>query len=396
MMPATLHVLLRRRALAPSSRMLAVALTTVAALLPSQLHAQGTISGLGFGNPINGMSTRSSGTAGAFVEFDALTPINPSAIGGLSRTVLSAQVEPEHRTLSLGALREKTSSQRIPVLMVAFPARRGVAVAFSARGFLDRSYTTTTTGSAVIDGRTLPTSEVLTMRGAIGDIRGAVGWQINPKFRVGLGGHIFTGDNTAARERTFADTLRFGSTLDSSKVTYIGTAISIGGEAQLFKGVSATLSYRVGNGLDARIRDTTRASGSVPARLGGALRYDGIPGSVFTVGFEQVKWSDMQGMSSSRTIAHDAQNVYAGAEVAGPRLRGYPVMVRAGYARNQLPFSISAEQVKETRFGGGVGIPIGRDAASIDFSIQRANRVLNGSLAKESAWLFGAGIQIRP
>ena len=71
-------------------------------------------------------------------------------------------------------------------------------------------------------------------------------------------------------------------------------------------------------------------------------------------------------------------------------------MVRAGYARNQLPFSITAEQVKETRFGGGLGIPIARDAASIDFSIQRANRVLNGALAKESSWLFGAGIQIRP
>jgi hypothetical protein len=396
MMSATVLEMLRRPTLAPLSRLRTGALTMAVALLPQLVQAQGTISGLGFGSPINGMSTRSAGTAGAFVEFDALTPINPSSIGGLARTVLSAQVEPEHRTLSLGAVRERTASQRLPVIMIAFPARRGVAVALSARGFLDRSYTTTTTGSAVIDGRTLPTSEVLTMRGAIGDIRGAVGWQINSRFRVGLGGHIFTGENTAARERTFADTLRFGSTLDSSKVTFIGTAISLGGEAQLFKGVSATLSYRAGNGFDARIRDTTRASGTVPARLGGALRYDGIPGSVFTVGFEQVRWSAMQRMASSRTVAHDAQNVYAGAEVAGPRYRGYPVMLRAGVARNQMPFSISAEQVNETRIGGGLGIPIARENASIDFSIQRANRVLNGSLAREAAWLLGAGVQIRP
>jgi hypothetical protein len=345
MMSATVLEMLRRPTLAPLSRLRTGALTMAVALLPQLVQAQGTISGLGFGSPINGMSTRSAGTAGAFVEFDALTPINPSSIGGLARTVLSAQVEPEHRTLSLGAVRDRTASQRLPVIMIAFPARRGVAVALSARGFLDRSYTTTTTGSAVIDGRTLPTSEVLTMRGAIGDIRGAVGWQINSRFRVGLGGHIFTGENTAARERTFADTLRFGSTLDSSKVTFIGTAISLGGEAQLFKGVSATLSYRAGNGFDARIRDTTRASGTVPAR---------------------------------------------------PRYRGYPVMLRAGFARNQMPFSISAEQVNETRIGGGLGIPIARENASIDFSIQRANRVLNGSLAREAAWLLGAGVQIRP
>ncbi|WP_043581372.1 hypothetical protein [Gemmatimonas phototrophica] len=377
---------------------LAVAGLVAAALSasPQAALAQGSLGALGFGYPVNGMSTRASGTAGAFVEFDALTPINPSAIGGLGRTVLSAQVEPEYRTLTLGAVREKTASQRIPLITVVFPARRGFAVAFSARGFLDRSYTTTTTGSAVIDGNTLPTSEVLTMRGAIGDIRGALGWQINPRFRVGLGGHIFTGDNTASRERTFADTLQFGSTLDSSKVTYIGTALSFGGEARLFSGLSAILSYRMGNDLDARIRDTTRASGGVPTRVGGALRYDGIPGSVFSVGFEQVKWSDMQSIASSRTVASDAQNVYVGAEVAGPRLRGFPVMVRAGFSRNQLPFSISAEQVTESRIGGGIGIPIARDAASIDFSLQRANRSLGGSSIKESAWLLGAGIQIRP
>lgn len=372
------------------------AIAAAITLLPAALRAQGTLGSLGFGYPVNGMSTRASGTAGAFGEIDPLSPINPASLGGLSRSVISAQAEPEHRTLTFGNIREKTASQRVPLLAVAFPARGGVAVGLSARGFLDRSYTTITSGSALIDGTTLATTERLNMRGSIGDIRAAVGWQIGNRARIGLGGHIFTGENTAVRERTFSDTLRFGSTLDSSKVTYIGTAISLGGELRLVKGFSAAMSYRSGNDFDARIRDTTRASGSVPSRLGGTLRYDGIPGSSFAVGFEHTTWSDMQSMASARTSARDATNYYGGAEVAGPRYRGVPILVRAGYARNQLPFSTTAGTVKETRIGGGLGIPVARDNAAIDFSIQRANRSLVGTSTKESAWLFGIGIQVRP
>jgi len=368
----------------------------VAAVAPTVAHGQGSLGALGFGYPVNGMSTRASGTAGAFGDIDPLSPINPASLGGLTRTVISAQAEPEHRTLTFGNLREKTASQRIPLLAVVFPARGGVAVGLSARGFLDRSYTTTTSGTALIDGTTLATTEQLTMRGAIGDIRGAVGWQIGNRARVGLGGHIFTGENTAVRQRTFSDTLKFGGTLDSSKVTYIGTAVSLGGELRLIKGFSAAASYRAGNSFDARIRDTTRASGTVPARLGGTLRFDGIPGSSFAVGFEQVKWSDMQPMASSRTTATDVTNYYGGAEVAGPRYRGIPMLVRIGYARNQLPFSTGAEVVKESRISGGLGIPIAGDNASMDFSIQRANRSLGGSTAREAAWLLGIGIQVRP
>jgi hypothetical protein len=371
-------------------------MTVLSVVAPVSGWAQGSLGALGFGYPVNGMSTRASGSAGAFSDIDPLSPINPAAIGGLTRTVISAQAEPEHRTLTFGNIREKTASQRIPLLAVAFPARGGVSVGLSARGFLDRSYTTTTSGTASIDGKTLATTEQLTMRGAIGDIRAAVGWQIRNRARVGIGGHIFTGENTAVRERTFADTLRFGSTLDSSKVTYIGTAVSVGGELRLIAGFSAAASYRAGNGFDARIRDTTRASGRVPARLGGTLRYDGIPGSSFAVGFEQVKWSAMQSMSSSRTTASDVTNLYGGAEVAGPRYRGIPILVRAGYARNQLPFSASAELVRESRISGGLGIPVARDNATIDLSIQRANRSLTGTTATEAAWLFGIGLQVRP
>lgn len=377
-------------------RAIRAALVIAALVSPGALTAQGSLSTLGFGYPVGGMSTRVSGTAGAFGEIDALTPANPASVGGILRTVISAQAEPEFRTLRLSGVREKTSAQRIPLVSVLFPARRGVAVGLSASSFLDRSYTLNTTGSASVEGSTLTTTDILNVRGALGKLTGAVGWQANNRIKVGLAGHLFTGDNLVARQRTFDDTLQFGNVIDTSAVTYFGTALTVGGDVRIFKGLAGTLSYRTSGGLDARVRDTVRASANVPSAMGASLRYDGIPGTVFALAHEQIAWSKMTGLGSNLTRAQDASNWRFGAETSGPKWRGLPLIVRAGYARNELPFSVSAEQVKETRWSAGLGIPIASEFGTLDFSLQRANRQLPGSTARESAWLFGVGLQVRP
>jgi hypothetical protein len=373
-----------------------LSLTGVLMGVPGSGQAQGSLSTLGFGYPVAGASTRVSGTAGAFGEIDALSPLNPAAVGGVLRTVVSVQAEPEFRTLRVGALRERTRSQRIPLVSVIFPARRGIAVGFSASSFLDRSYTLRTTGTVGIGGTEVNTNDILDVRGSIGQLRGAVGWQINQRFKVGLGGHLFTGDNLVARVRTFPDTLAFGGIEDTSQVTYFGTGVSIGGEAVIGKGLAATMSYRAGGGLDARVRDTVRANANVPSQLGGSLRYEGIPGSTFALAVEQISWSRMRGIGSSRNNIQDATNWRFGAETVGPRWRGMPMLLRAGFARNQLPFSTSTARVTETRWSTGMGVPIARDFGTIDLSVQRASRVLGGSNARESAWLLGIGLQVRP
>lgn len=378
-----------------TSALMAGVLGSLAASAP--LGAQGSLGSLGFGYPVGGMSTRAAGTAGAFGDFDALSPLNPASIGGLERIVLGVQAEPEYRSLRLAnGTNERTTIQRIPLLAVLFPFRSGLALGLSASSFLDRSYSLLTTGSAILDGESVATNDRLDIRGGIGEMRAAVGWQINSRFKVGVGGHLFTGENIAVRSRIFADTLLFGSVLDSSRVTYFGTGLSIGGEARLLPGLAVVGSYRVGQSLDARIRDTVRTTAHVPDRLGAALRYDGIAGSTFSLGIEQVNWSKMAALGTGLTTAHDALNVRAGIEVQGPQFRGVPISLRGGYARNELPFSVTSDPVKETRYSAGIGLPVARDAASLDLSLQRANRVLGSANVKESAWLFGIGLQIRP
>ncbi len=383
-----------RAATGRTSRALACVATV---LCTAAASAQGTLSGLGFGYPVGGTSTRASGTAGSFGQFDVLSPVNAASLGALPRTLITVQTEPEFRTLRTGSSKERTTAERVPLLLVAFPANHGLGIAFSASTFLDRSYSTSTTGSFVLDGTTLSTADRNDVRGSIGDLRAAVGWRVNTKVRVGLGGHLFTGDNVVVRSRTFSDTLKFGNVLDSSRVTYFGKAVSVGGELQVVKGLAALASYRAGGSMESRIRDTIRTRGNVPDRLGVALRYDGIVGSTFAVGLEQQTWSKMRGLGSDLVQAHDATNWHVGAEVAGPKLRGTAMQLRLGYAKNQLPFGVDGRTVRESRISGGFGLPVAFERASIDMSLQRANRILQGSAAsKESAWMLGFGIQVRP
>lgn len=384
------------RGRAPHATLRALGLGLLLTAAPVVLPAQGSLSTLGFGYPVGGMSTRVSGTAGAFGEVDALTPVNPSTLGGVTRTVVSAQAEPEYRTLRLGTVREKTSAQRIPLVSVIFPARHGIAAGFSLASLLDRSYTINTTGTVPFGRDTLQTTDRLHVRGALGKLTAAVGWEANARLKVGLAGHLVTGDNLVARTQAFSDTLAFGSVKDTSLVTYFGTALTAGADVRLFRGLAATMSYRTSGGLDARVRDTVRASGKVPSALGASLRFDGIPGSLFVVALEQVAWSRLRGIGSNLTTAQDARNWRFGAETAGPRWRGLPILVRAGYAINQLPFSISAERVRETRWSTGLGLPLARELGTLDLSLQRANRSLPGTTARESAWLLGIGLQVRP
>jgi hypothetical protein len=375
---------------------LALAMTLALALSAPSLRAQGSLSSMGFGYPVPSVSTRVAGSGGALADVDAVTPQNPSMLGGLQRIVLSVQAEPEYRTLQLGTVTERTTSQRIPLLAILLPAGKGVGFGLTAGSFLDRSYSTKTTGSALINGASVPTTDQLDFRGAVGMLRAGVGWQINRFLKIGAAGHLLTGENLVTRERRFADTLKFGGVLDSSRVTYFGRALSAGGEVRLFKGLAYTISYRSGFGMDTRVRDTVRTRASVPDQLAHSVRFDGIPGTVFAVGVEQVAWTRMRGLGSSDVRVRDAANWYVGGELSGPTMRGVPILFRGGYANRQLPFSPTAGQVTESRFAAGVGLPVARDAAMIDLSVQRASRVLGGGDARERSWLLGLGLQIRP
>ena len=104
-----------------------------------------------------------------------------------------------------------------------------------------------------------------------------------------------------------------------------------------------------------------RTRANIPNRLGASVRYDGIPGAIFAAGVEQQDWSRMGSLGSALVETRDATNFHAGAEVSGPRLMGSVMQLRAGYARNALPFGVSGRTVSETRLTTGFGLPFARE-----------------------------------
>ena len=384
-----------------SCRALPFVVAAVACSLVSfaSLGAQGSISMQGFGYPLGGLSTRVSGTSGALAEFDDLTPQNPASLTKIARSIFAVQAEPEYRTFSLNSTKESSTIPRLQLLMLGLRVSSRVVVSLSAAGFLDRSYATVATGQAAVDSLILPTTDVTVVKGAIADLRAGVGYQVTSRLSLGFAVHAFTGSNKVDLTRRFADTLLFGSVSDTSAIDFFGKAVSMGAQLSLAHGLSTSVSYRRGLRIEAESRDTLVKRGTIPDRLSGGVMYTGIPGSAFALNVEHVKWTSMQTLGSNNVQAHDATNWSLGTEIATGKLHGTPVLLRLGTGHNQLPFGVNNGAVSETRFGGGLAIPVsasGREPAVIDFSLQRASRKLGGSSASESAWLVGFGLQIRP
>ncbi|MEO7995986.1 MAG: hypothetical protein ABI852_01010 [Gemmatimonadaceae bacterium] len=372
---------------------------SVMLLMPVALSAQGTISTQGFGYPLAGTSTRAAGTAGALLEFDLLSPRNPSSLTGLGRAVLAVQAEPELRTLTFNSIKENSRVQRVPLLMAGVRLSSKAVLSFSSAGFLDRNYTTTSAGEALVGNVVLPTKDVQDMRGSIADLRAGLGYRVLPRLSIGLAGHVFTGSNKLDLLRTFDDSTGFGKVNETSGVAFFGKALSFGSTLLLPKGFLAAASFRKGFGIEADNGDTVLTRAKIPDRIGAGLLYTGFAGSSFAFNVDKTKWSSMQKLGTSLLQTHDATNWSAGGEVSTARVRGSPVLLRAGAGKNTLPFGLNGGTVTEQRFAGGAAVAItsaGRDQAVLDFSVTRANRKLSGSTAKEGAWLLGIGIQIRP
>ncbi len=366
----------------------------IAGLLPSTLAAQGLLSMQGFGYPTGGLSTRALGTAGATGEFDLLSSRNPAAVGSLGRSIASVQAEPEFRTMRLGEVSENTRVQRIPLVAAGLRVQR-FAFLISGHTFLDRSFITSSPGTALVGGETVATTDRLESRGAMSELRFASGWTWRG-VRLGVGLHALSGEHEVVRERAFPDTLRFGAVQDSSVIGFQGLAGSVGFDWRVSGGLVVAGSWRAGGALSTVKNDTTVTSANVPGRYGLGLSYDGFTGAVLAASVEQVGWSAMNGLGSDNARAEDALNWSAGVELAGGEFRQFPVVWRLGVAQRELPFLLGTTRVSERVLTTGLGIPIGGETATIDFGLQRAQRRIPTGGAQEDAWGLSFGLTIRP
>jgi len=359
-----------------------------------ELQSQGALSTQGFGYPPGGLSTRALGTAGATGEFDLLSARNPAAASEIGNSIISIQGEPEFRTMRFGDVREDSRVQRVPLIAAGLRVKR-VGILISSTTLLDRNFSTESPGTTSIDGATIPTLDRFESRGAMTELRLAGGWTWK-SFGLGAAIVAVTGEHSVVRTRLFPDTLRFGGVLDSTRIGFEGLGAVFGMNWSPSKDLLVGASWKVGGGLNALRNDTTLRSANVPSRVGAGVLYRGFAGTILAANVERVQWSAMNGLGTEAATAQDATNWSAGTEFEFGTLRRFPVAWRLGYGQRDLPFLLRDLPVSERAIHGGLGVPIAGQSASLDLSVQRSLRRVQGDQVREDAWGLSAAITIRP
>lgn len=364
------------------------------ALAAGTAHAQGTLSTQGFGYPPGETSTHSASMGGGPTQTDPLSPVNPAAIAGWGRPGLYLQYAPEYRRVTANGQQDKTMTARFPLAEGALTLGSRGVLALSFAGYLDRTWETDRTGYDHLGADSIPFTESFRSSGAINDIRLASSFAITRSLYIGVGGHLFTGDNHLDIARTSQDTT-FSSFAQKATLSYTGSGVSAGIIWQPVSAITLGVSGRVGGTIKSYRNDTSLTQAKVPKQFGAGVSFSGIPGFVLAASADWEGWSSLAPLGSPGLGATDAWDVGVGAELRGPAIFGTQWPLRVGYRRRTLPFLVEDTAVRENSFSLGAGIPVSRGASRIDFGVQRANRSAVAGVT-EHAWIVSFGIMVRP
>ena len=362
----------------------------------SRATAQGTLGAQGFGYPPGQLSAFSRSLGGGMGETDPLSPINPAALGLLRRGGLYLQSEQEHRSLDAGGQSSSTRTYRFPLFAAGLPiGSRGVfGLSFST--LLDRTWGTVISAKQGFETDSISYVERFRSQGALNDVRAAGAYAVRDNLILGLGLHLFPGENRLTIERVFGDSLSFAPLRDSSNVNFFGTGVSGGVMWRPSRALTVGASGRFGGTLKLWEGDTVRTRADAPSRYGAAVRYDIVPGTGVALRADRTLWSQMNGLGSEQASAKDTWDYGLGVDALGPRLIGQELTLRAGMRRRTLPFAASNEDVRETAFTFGTGLPMIGGRAIVDLFAEYATRKASDVDATETAWTLGLGLTVRP
>jgi hypothetical protein len=338
---------------------------------------------------------------GAFGELDPQSPVNPSSLVGVRRTVVFAEYAPEFRRVSGTEASEQSTLIRFPLLGAILPySQRGV-LSLSAATMLDRSWATRLSGEQVFGDETVEYSDEYIVTGALNDVRVASSWALGPSLAVGIGAHVITGENQLDIFRTFADTalLGFGQ---RTTVGYTGFAASGGISWWPSRALQIGASGRAGGGLRAFVDDSTIARASVPSRASVGAQYAGVAGTVFGARVSWEGWSSLSGVTPEALPVEDTWDIGIGVETRGPALFATALPLRVGYRHRGLPFHAAVDgtpgssvSVTENTFSFGTALHFSAQRATIDLTALRSSRSGHPTVS-ERGWGVNVGLTVRP
>ncbi len=363
-------------------------------LMGSRGNAQGALSTQGLGYPTGQMSARAEGTGGAVADFDALSLVSPAAIAGVGASALFFQYSPEFRRVTAGSSTANTTTARFPLVVGVLPLGQTWTLGLSSSTFLDRSSETSLVRRQLVGADSVNETELNKVLGAINDVRIALAWAGNPKFRVGGGFHVFSGSNRVSLSQIFPDSAKYLSTSQSARLSYAGFAASAGIEFHPSRAIGFAIAGRKGGDLTAESGDTAIGRARLPDHYSASVSYDGITGANISARVAHDNWSSLSSIGSS-VQGFDAWDYSVGAEASGPRVMQRIIVMRGGARFRTLPFGFNGQKVSETSFMGGLGVPLARDRAAFDFTVQRAGRSAGGAI-KERGLILSFGLRVTP
>jgi hypothetical protein len=377
-------------------------LAGVIVALPLSLAAQGNVSTQGFGFPPGQLSTRAEGSAGAFGEFDAQSPINPASIASDRSVQLHFQYDPEFRTVSVDGVHEGSTTSRFPLAMVSGPLWGGGAIAVSWSSLLDRTFQVNQTSYLPsyngYDTRDTVTSSIQSS-GGINDLRLTLAWAFGSWLAVGGGADLFTGQNQLLQQVTVEDTIanQYAESQFKNFLSYNGVGASGGVTVRPVKWLGLAGSFRYGGGISIREGDSTQiAHGLVPGRAGAAILFNPLQGLLIAGRVDWEQWSRLTELGDDALQARDGTGWSIGTDIEGPKIgTNRYITLRFGAGNRPLPYVLSGTEIRETDISGGLGFPLLGGKSILDVSLMHAARteVLGVS---ESAFDLSVGLTIRP
>jgi hypothetical protein len=378
---------------------------TLAFASASSALAQGALSTSGLGYPAGEMSARAEGSGTGVADFDALSLTSPSAIAGVGSAAIYLQYSPEFRRVTTPSGHANTTTARFPVVVGVMPMGPSWTAALSASTFLDRSFETSLRKQETIGGPTdtVTVTERNNVLGAINDFRLALAWSRSAAFRIGVGGHVFAGSNRITLSTLYPDSSKYISNAQVGRISYAGFAGSVGLEYHPSRSIGFALAARKGGDLRAQSGDTAIGSGKLPDHYSGSVTFEGLPGTIISARLAHDSWSSLSSLSSTGVRAYDGWDGGLGIEASGPRFLQRIITVRAGARFRTLPFGAydgppqtsTPHQVSERSFAGGLGIPLTRDRAALDVSLQHATRTA-GIDVQERGFILSVGLRVSP
>ena len=378
-------------------KLLFVGIAFFAPVFASTGRAQGALSLQGLGYPAGGLSARAEGVGGGIADFDALSATNPAALGGVGSASLFLQYSPEFRSVTTASGSANTTTARFPLIEGVLPLGQSWTLGLGASTFLDRSSETSLERLQVVGDLTdtVTLTEQSKVLGAIDDLRLVLAWSRSPVFRIGVGGHVFTGSNRITFSQLFPDSAEFISSAQAGRISYAGLAGSVGIEVHPSRTIGFAVSGRKGGNITAQSGDTTVGRGRIPDHYSASVMFEGIPGASISARVAHDNWSSLSSLSSSGIQAFDGWDAGGGIEARGPTIMQRIVTLRVGARYRTLPFGLNGVKVTEKTLGAGFGAPLTRERASFDVAIQRASRS-TGSDIKERGFILSIGLRVSP